>query len=480
MSQYRARVHDRFASLLVVLVLLMSSCSASTQIPLRDVTAPSVAAEGDSTADSTIGAALSSEEVYREIEKSIVYVEAPDGLSSGSGFVIDGGWIVTNAHVVDRHQSMQIGRSDGSGLGLVPVHAVDWVFDLALIGPIDDLSLLPIARGESASLSLGSRVLLAGFPDEDSATPTPTLTEGIVSRRRFVAIGDYPFVQVDATIAPGQSGGALINGRGELVGISGLEFGEGEFGLAFASDPMWPRVEDMIAVGGLALPSGPPSFELTGQVGPLRNFSFTLEVEESGSVDVLVTSVADVWVDLQTLGGITVGQAADSVDPFRSRSEGDTQWYIDDLVEGGEEILATLDPGTYQVVIGGFTDTVTDVEITSVNPLRVFADVEEGQTLPPNQIVEGDFDWPRDTDQWELPLTVGQRATITADGISDTVLVVRLDDVVIATSDDEGLGLFGTGSQITFTASDTATYMVEVGTFDQTRWGYLLWADVAG
>ena len=343
MSQYRARVHDRFASLLVVLVLLTSSCSASTQIPLRDVTAPSVAAEGDSTADSTIGAALSSEEVYREIEKSIVYVEAPDGLSSGSGFVIDGGWIVTNAHVVDRHQSMQIGRSDGSGLGLVPVHAVDWVFDLALIGPIDDLSLLPIARGESASLSLGSRVLLAGFPDEDSATPTPTLTEGIVSRRRFVAIGDYPFVQVDATIAPGQSGGALINGRGELVGISGLEFGEGEFGLAFASDPMWPRVEDMIAVGGLALPSGPPSFELTGQVGPLRNFSFTLEVEESGSVDVLVTSVADVWVDLQTLGGITVGQAADSVDPFRSRSEGDTQWYIDDLVEGGEEILATAE-----------------------------------------------------------------------------------------------------------------------------------------
>ena len=319
MSQYRARVHDRFASLLVVLVLLTSSCSASTQIPLRDVTAPSVAAEGDSTADSTIGAALSSEEVYREIEKSIVYVEAPDGLSSGSGFVIDGGWIVTNAHVVDRHQSMQIGRSDGSELGLVPVHAVDWVFDLALIGPIDDLSLLPIARGESASLSLGSRVLLAGFPDEDSAAPTPTLTEGIVSRRRFVAIGDYPFVQVDATIAPGQSGGALINGRGELVGISGLEFGEGEFGLAFASDPMWPRVEDMIAVGGLALPSGPPSFELTGQVGPLRNFSFTLEVEESGSVDVLVTSAADVWVDLQTLGGITVAQAADSVDPFRSR-----------------------------------------------------------------------------------------------------------------------------------------------------------------
>ena len=91
---------------------------------------------------------------------------------------------------------------------------------------------------------------------------------------------------------------------------------------------------------------------------------------------------------------------------------------------------------------------------------------------------EGDFDWARDTDQWELPLTVGEDVTITADGIADTLLVVRLGDVVIASSDDEGLGLFGTGSQIAFTADTTGTYIVEVGTFDQTRWGYLIEANV--
>lgn len=439
---------------------------------------------GNTTGDSTVSTSagnvqLTSEAIYEQIESSIVYVLAPDGLSSGSGFVIDGGWIVTNAHVVDRHESMLIGRSDGSELGLVPVHAVDWIFDLALVGPITDESLVPIAVGESAGLSLGSRILLAGFPDEDNAAPTPTLTEGIVSRRRFVALGDYPFVQVDATIAPGQSGGAMINDRGELVGISGLEFGQGEFGLVFASDPMVPRIDDMIANGGPALPSGPAQFELAGQVGPLRNYGFTVEVEESGNIDMLVTSPADVWVDLQTLGGITVSQPPPERDAFRERGVGETVLYIDELAEGGEEIITSLDPGTYQVVIGGFTEDLVDVDVTSINPMREFADPEEGRTLPVNEIVEGNFDWARDTDQWQLPLVAGQQVTITADGIADTLLVLRLDDVVVETSDDEGLGLFGTGSRIDFIADVDGTYIIEVGTFDQTRWGYLLEARVS-
>ncbi len=460
---------------------LFAACTASTEILALDPAAATPADDtssedlGDGASDRTeqIDAELSSEMVFRAIENSVVFVLAPDDQSSGSGVVIEGGWILTNAHVVDRHESVRIGRSDGEDLGLVPVYAVDWVFDLALVGPITDSALVPITRGESALLSLGSRILLAGFPDEDSVDPTPTLTEGIVSRRRFMAIGNYPFLQVDATIAPGQSGGALVNSRGEFVGISGLEFGEGEFGLAFASDAMWPRVEEMIASGGSGLPSGPAVFELSGQVGPLRNFGFTVEVGASGSLDILVSSAADVWVDVQTLGGVTVTQSQESPDPFRERGS-ETQLYIDELIEGGENVIATIEPGTYQVLIGSFNDTIDDVVITSMNGLRPFPDVEESQTLPIGEVVEGDFDWVRDTDLWQLPLTAGQDVVITADGIADTVLVVRLDDVVVASSDDEGLGLFGTGSRVEFTADQTGTYSVEIGTYDQTRWGYLV------
>lgn len=464
---------------MVALVLSATACRASTEIGALEQPADGAIDDATVAAGSDDAAApeLTSELVFEAIENSVVYVLAPDDLSSGSGVVIDGGWILTNAHVVDRHESVRIGRSDGQDLGLFPVHAVDWVFDLALVGPIEDPSLQPIARGESGSLSLGARVLLAGFPDEDSIAATPTLTEGIVSRRRFVAIGDYPFLQVDATIAPGQSGGALVNGHGELVGISGLEFGEGEFGLALASDPMWPRIDQMIDRGAIQENPAPAVLEISGEVGPLRNFGFAVEVDESGSIDMLVASEADVWVDLQTPGGITVTQSQDTLDPFRERG-GETQLYIDELIEGGEDVLGTVEPGTYQVLIGSFNDTIETVEVTGTNGMRPFPDVEESMTLPVGEVVEGQFDWVRDTDQWQLPLSAGDQVVITSDGIADTVLVIRLGDEVIAGSDDEGLGLFGTGSRVEFTAAETGTYTVEVGSYDQTRWGYLIEASV--
>ena len=66
----------------------------------------------------------------------------------------------------------------------------------------------------------------------------------------------------------------------------------------------------------------------------------------------------------------------------------------------------------------------------------------------------------------------------TADGIADTLIAVRLDGDIVAASDDESIGLFGTGSQLRFVAPNTATYELEIGTFDDTRWGYLLQVDI--
>ena len=283
-------------------MLLATACSVVTEIqPIAqegDGSEEVVATEG---AEGAAAGPMTSAEVFETIEESVVFIQSPDTLSSGSGIVIDGGWILTNAHVVDRHPSVSIGRSDGADLGMHPVHAVDWVFDLALIGPIDDASLSPIAIGDSTDLGLGARVLLAGFPDEDSSFPTPTLTEGIVSRRRNVAIGSFPFLQVDATIAPGQSGGALVNDQGELVGISGIEFGQGEFGLAFASVALQPRIEALAAAEQTNVPTSEPVSTIDTQVGPLRNYSFTAEVDELGTLDILLTSPIDIWVDIQTV-----------------------------------------------------------------------------------------------------------------------------------------------------------------------------------
>lgn len=414
---------------------------------------------------------MSSADIYEAIIHSIVFIETGD-LSTGSGIVIEGGWILTNAHVVGRFPMVRIGRSDGVDLGEYPVFAADWIFDLALIGPVDDNTLVPMERVVSADLAIGDGVLLLGFPDESSVDPTPTLTEGIVSRRRRPVLGDFPFLQVDATIAPGQSGGALVNRAGELMGISGLEFGAGEFGLAFEADAMWPRVDKMLAEGPRTTTQAETVSELVGVVGLHRTLGFLVETDPSGHIEVSATSDDDVFLDLQSLGGLTASTISETFDYFDSRGE-DVYHYVDLLIEGGEELIVDVEPGTYEVVVGSFADSGR-VEISSPNELTRFVDAEEGGTLLEGQVIEGKFDWTRDSDRWQLPLTSGDSVTIVTDGITDTLLTVRFDDVGIVSSDDEGLGIFGTGSRVEFVADVDGVYEVEVGTFDVTRWGYLI------
>ena len=94
--------------------------------------------------------------------------------------------------------------------------------------------------------------------------------------------------------------------------------------------------------------------------------------------------------------------------------------------------------------------------------------------MPIGELVEGEVDYSGDSDRWQLDLVAGEPVTITSDGIADPVVVVRFEGEAVATSDDEGIGVFGTGAQLTFTPEETGTYEVEIATFDPTRWSYLL------
>ena len=449
---------------IVSLWVVLAGCSASVEID---------------EADLALGGPMDSAEVYDAVRDSIVFLATPDNSASGSGIVVEDRWILTNAHVVELFDEMRVGRSDGTDVGMLPVHAVDRVLDLALIGPVDDAALASMPRGVSADLTLGDKVLLVGFPDESDVNPTPTLTEGIVSRRRSIAVGDIAFLQVDATIAPGQSGGALVNSRGEMVGVSGLQFGQGGFGLVLESDAIWARVEEMIASPVRLVGIDAASEKaLVGEVGPLTNYGFIAEVNDSGALEITVQSSDDVFINVQTLGGVTVDGFVESEDVFRTPSSSN-ELYLDGELAGGESLAETVEPGRYQVIVGSFGETVSTIEVTSPNRLFAFSDAEERAELAVGGIVEGQIDWGRDSDKWQLELEAGQTVRLRADGITDTVVVVRLDDVLIAASDDEGIGLFGTGSELEFTAEDAGTYTVEVGTFDLIPGGYLLQVTVS-
>jgi len=150
--------------------------------------------------------------------------------SSGSGFVIrQDGYLVTNAHVVTGAERIQVKLSDGRRFEARLVGQDDRV-DLALI-KIEATGLPVAALGDSNRLRVGEFVLALGHP----FGLEQTVSFGIVSRKGaplMVAAPGFDFIQTDAAVNPGNSGGPLVNMAGEVVGVNSMAARNGSIGFA--------------------------------------------------------------------------------------------------------------------------------------------------------------------------------------------------------------------------------------------------------
>lgn len=150
------------------------------------------------------------------------YNQAPQfSMAAGSGVIIsEDGYIVTNNHVVDGAEDIEVGLHDNRKFP-AKVIGRDANTDIALV-KIDAKNLSVLPWGDSEALRLGEWVLAVGNP----FNLTSTVTAGIVSAKsRSIGItanrmAIESFIQTDAAVNPGNSGGALVNARGELVGIN--------------------------------------------------------------------------------------------------------------------------------------------------------------------------------------------------------------------------------------------------------------------
>ena len=154
----------------------------------------------------------------------------------GSGVIIDGklGYIITNAHVIDRADEIKVFSKDGEEYD-AEVLGSDKGTDLALIKIASGKKLPEIKLGDSDSVRVGDSVVAIGAPFGLSQT----VTSGIISalgRPQMTADGFGEMIQTDAAINPGNSGGALINLEGKLIGIPSSIFtrGGGNIGIGFA------------------------------------------------------------------------------------------------------------------------------------------------------------------------------------------------------------------------------------------------------
>lgn len=142
--------------------------------------------------------------------------------SLGSGFIIDGnGYIITNNHVVDKAESISITLSDNTKTE-ARVIGKDPKTDLALIKIETKRPLNAVKFGDSDKIRVGDWVLAIGNPFGLGSS----VTAGIVSAKsRDIESGPYDsFIQTDASINQGNSGGPMFNLQGEVIGISSAIF----------------------------------------------------------------------------------------------------------------------------------------------------------------------------------------------------------------------------------------------------------------
>lgn len=151
--------------------------------------------------------------------ESVVQVRTDQGQGTGFAWARQGRAlvIVTAAHVVDAASVITVIAPDGTEHP-ASVLTRDPVVDIALLEVADGLLLEPLARGDSQRLAPGDPLYVVGFALGTELLGDPTVTRGVLSGRRVVDGVEY--LQTDAAMNPGNSGGPVLDSEGHVVGVA--------------------------------------------------------------------------------------------------------------------------------------------------------------------------------------------------------------------------------------------------------------------
>ena len=403
------------------------------------------------TPEPTPTAQLTAAEVYSLVSPSIPFIETPTG--TGSGVLIEGGYVITNYHVVWPYEVVRVVFPDDKVLQNVPVVGWDSMADLAVLGPVD-VPAGPSKLGDGEDLAPGSALFLVGYPAEVDEFPEPTITRGILSRfREWERLG-MTYLQTDAAIAGGQSGGALVNSLGEVIGISTFSFSEAGFGLATSAADNAPIVERLI------------QGDLTSELGDRR-------LPAGGGAFEFYVELANVWDSqtfvLEAAAGTTLGVELEGTEDglFRVYDPFGLLLEVDDGFTGTEFGAVELSAdGVHFLQVETLSGESSTFDLASTIRLKPFHDPDDGRTIVIGETVAGNIDFHFDWDWYSIRLEEGETVTISTDSTNvDTLLYVDFpnsrDDQVVS-DDDSGGGLFGINSELVYRAPNTGEYFIVV------------------
>ena len=273
----------------------------------------------------------------------------------GSGFVYSAdGLIATNNHVVEGAGRIYVTLNGDEQQYEAEVVATDSYSDLAIL-KIDKTGLTPVKFGSSSSLRLSDTVFVIGSPY--NGLFANSVSSGIVSglnREMVLNSATQTFIQTDAAVNPGNSGGPMFNANGELVGIitrkSMLSTVTGEttsiegIGFAIPSDVASPVLEQLaqgqqVPRSGIGI-MGSSLTEQGKQAYNVENGIYVASVSKGGPAEKAGLEVGDI---ITKLDGQAIGSMDEMIQLMESKNIGDTITLT--YVRDGQENTATVTIG---------------------------------------------------------------------------------------------------------------------------------------
>ena len=406
---------------------------------------------------------LTPQEVFARVSPSIPLVQTP--LGQGSGILIEGGYVVTNHHVVWPHDEVRVVFPDGTEFKDVPVLNYDYIADLAVLGPLThSVPALRLANGEG--MASGSELYLIGYPSEAEEFPVPTITGGLLSRIRQWDTYGLTLLQTDAAIAGGQSGGALVNNSGEVVGISTWSFSDAGFAVATSAADDAVLVQNLIhnALNNLDYGLGNRSYttqngELTHEVDTWSSYrGFIFEGVAGTVVTITIDGKADGFIEISNAEGRIL-----TVDETLTGEETATfEVHLDGIHFVSIDSYSSDDVGDYSF------------EMTSSIRLLPFDDPDDGWKIDiPSLGSQGlyhFFDYYGDINWGTIELEAGESILVSADSIIADTVIVLWDPKTGETYSDDDSGppsvLSDTfNAQLRFTAPSDGTYFIFISDY---------------
>ena len=397
-------------------------------------------------------APLTSAQIFESVSPSIVFIKTV--ANKGSGVLIEGGYVVTNAHVVWPYATVRVVFPDGSEFLEVPVKGLDLLADLAVLGPIDPpTGALELVDGES--LPIGSETFVIGYPKVTEEFPRPTIVRGLLSRvveMEFVGITN---LQIDAALAPGHSGSALVSDRGEVIGITGFAITDANFGVATSSGDILPRVRQLIA--------GEDPSQLGDRRVPLEGAALRHEIalenlwaQGSYVIDELPGSVIDIDFKGDQGGELAI------VNSFSS-----LLLYLDSGNTGAATgSFAVEYRGPNFLIVQRWAETPSKFTLTSSHRLIPIHDPDDGRQIQVGESVLGNMDFPGDTDYYLVDLNEGQTIEVAVSSILvNSFLTIYYEGAgfeQMIVDHNSGGGFFRQDSKIAYRAPHMGRYFVVV------------------